>query len=98
MRRSRSAVKDRFAAEAEETAAHERTIQSRVDCKSKNEGGNGSDGEKKKPMQAGAREYPGPPLPRQHVAKPGTEGRSTWRPCTTRPPTRVPRSCSTRWR
>lgn len=24
-------------------------------------------------MQAGAREYPGPPLPGQHVAKPGTE-------------------------
>jgi NAD(P)-dependent dehydrogenase (short-subunit alcohol dehydrogenase family) len=69
MRRSRSAVTDQFAAEAEETAAHERTIQSRIDGKPKTNG----DGEKKKPMQAGAREYPGPPLPGQHVAKPGTE-------------------------
>ena len=69
MKRSRSAVRDQFAAEAEETAAHERTIQSRIDGKPKS----GGNGEHKKPMQAGAREYPGPPLPGQHVAKPGTE-------------------------
>jgi hypothetical protein len=70
MRRSRSAARDQFAAQAEETATHERTIQSRIDGKAKPGGG---DGEKKKPMQAGAREYPSPPLPGQHVAKPGTE-------------------------
>ncbi len=28
----------------------------------------------KRPMQAGARKYPEPPLPRQHAAKPGSEG------------------------
>lgn len=69
MRNSRSATKDGFATVAEETAAHERTIQSRIDSKPKADGGS----EKKKPMQAGVRKYPGPPLPGQHVAKPGRE-------------------------
>lgn len=72
MRRSRNAVNDRFAAQAEETAQHERSIQSRIDAKTKDKEQSGS-GSEKKPMQAGAREYPGPPLPRQHVAKPGSE-------------------------
>jgi len=77
MRRSRSAARDQFAAQAEETATHERTIQSRIDGKAKPGGG---DGEKKKPMQAGAREYPAPPLPGQHVAKPGTEATLNLKP------------------
>jgi len=77
MRRSRSAARDQFAAQAEETATHERTIQLRIDGKAKPGGG---DGEKKKPMQAGAREYPAPPLPGQHVAKPGTEATLNLKP------------------
>jgi NAD(P)-dependent dehydrogenase (short-subunit alcohol dehydrogenase family) len=67
---SESTTKDRFARAAEETAAAERAIQQNIDSK-----------EKAKPkrdyakgaMQAGARLYPEPPLPAQHLKKPGNE-------------------------
>ena len=68
-RLSRSATKDRFAQDAEETAARERTIQAKIDKKDQRAKHNGN----KKPMQAGTREYPAPPLPAQHMAKPGSE-------------------------
>jgi NAD(P)-dependent dehydrogenase (short-subunit alcohol dehydrogenase family) len=62
---------ERFAKAAEKTAAAERAIQARIDAKEKNGGG------KKKnesgAMQAGARRYPEPPLPAQHLKKPGLE-------------------------
>jgi hypothetical protein len=62
---------DRFAAEAEETARAERSIQSRIDGRESERKG-GKD-EKPKAMQAGARKYPEPPFPKQHLAKPGLE-------------------------
>jgi NAD(P)-dependent dehydrogenase (short-subunit alcohol dehydrogenase family) len=60
-----------FRKEAEDAAREERAIQSRIDRsdkvaagKQKKEGG---------AMQAGARSYPVPPLPGQHLKKPGNE-------------------------
>src|SRR5207248_10861129 len=59
-----------FRKEAEETARAERAIQRRIDHTDDEAGG-----KKKKPqaMQAGARVYPAPPLPEQHLKKPGLE-------------------------
>jgi len=68
------------------TAAKQRAIQAKVDSKDKaksaaksaqsNGGGkakqNGKSKEEK-PMQAGARKYPEPPMPAQHLKKPGKE-------------------------
>jgi NAD(P)-dependent dehydrogenase (short-subunit alcohol dehydrogenase family) len=55
---------------AEEVAREERAIQRRIDRTEKKSG----EGRKKsKAMQAGARSYPAPPLPGQHLAKPGVE-------------------------
>jgi hypothetical protein len=57
-----------FRAEAEATARRQREIQAGVEKVQK--------GKKKKasaPMQAGARRYPTPPLPPQHLEKPGHE-------------------------
>jgi NAD(P)-dependent dehydrogenase (short-subunit alcohol dehydrogenase family) len=68
-RLSRSTTKGRFAQEAEDTAARERTIQAKIDEKDVSAKHNGD----KKPMQAGTREYPAPPLVAQHMAKPGSE-------------------------
>jgi len=61
---------DRFKADTERVAAHERKIQGEVDAKSS---GGGKKGEKA--MQAGARRYPEPPMPEQHHPKPGEEFR-----------------------
>jgi NAD(P)-dependent dehydrogenase (short-subunit alcohol dehydrogenase family) len=76
MSRAPSPGKDRFAREAEETAASERAIQNRVD-RADEASGDKKKGDKKKKepqaMQAGARRYPVPPLPEQHLAKPGLE-------------------------
>lgn len=58
---------DQHAAEA---AREERKIQAGIDRKDKaDEGGD----DKPQAMQAGAREYPVPPLPKQHLKKPGLE-------------------------
>ena len=63
--------KDRFAEAAEAAAAEERAIQKEIDRKEK---AHAKDSKKEKPaMQAGARIYPAPPLPAQHLAKPGKE-------------------------
>ncbi len=62
---------DGFAADAERVAQEQRDIQDRIDRKESRsfEGA----GDEERPMQAGAREYPAPPLPRQHLEKPGLE-------------------------
>jgi NAD(P)-dependent dehydrogenase (short-subunit alcohol dehydrogenase family) len=58
----------RFGKEAEQAARQERAIQRDIDSKHK-KGGK----EKSGAMQAGARIYPVPPLPGQHLEKPGKE-------------------------
>jgi hypothetical protein len=66
---TRSASDDRFREQAEETAARERDIQKKIDRKD-------SVAPKRKAeasMQAGERTYPAPPLPKQHLEKPGSE-------------------------
>ncbi len=61
---------DSFAEEAETTAQKERDIQREIDRSDKKQkGGKEKDGA----MQAGARLYPVPPLPGQHLQKPGEE-------------------------
>jgi NAD(P)-dependent dehydrogenase (short-subunit alcohol dehydrogenase family) len=59
-----------FRAEARSTARRERAIQRKIDLTDKK-----AETTKKKPhaMQAGARIYPVPPLPGQHLKKPGRE-------------------------
>ena len=61
---------DRFAEGARKAAAEERAIQKEIDSKEKSRRKSGSD---KGAMQAGARRYPEPPLPGQHLTKPGRE-------------------------
>ncbi len=62
--------KDRFSRAAKAVAAAERAIQKRIDSKERRR-------PKGKPskaaMQAGTRRYPFPPLPKQHLVKPGRE-------------------------
>jgi NAD(P)-dependent dehydrogenase (short-subunit alcohol dehydrogenase family) len=60
-----------FEAGAERTAQQQREIQKNIDLKEQRSFGAGQDEDK--PMQAGAREYPAPPLPGQHLEKPGVE-------------------------
>lgn len=63
-------VKDvRFRQDAEAVAAAQRAIQKRIDRKERAK----KPAPDKAAMQAGARRYPSPPLPRQHLAKPGKE-------------------------
>jgi len=59
-----------FRREAERAAGQERKIQKAVDAAEQRSFETGGDD---KPMQAGAREYPAPPLPKQHLEKPGQE-------------------------
>jgi len=66
--KSKDIHKDQFAQAAERTAAAERGIQKPIDRKDKT-----PPQKKKGAMQAGARIYPEPPLPAQHLAKPGNE-------------------------
>jgi NAD(P)-dependent dehydrogenase (short-subunit alcohol dehydrogenase family) len=66
-----------FTADAERVARDERAIQQQVDGEAR------AFGEKKAAkgaMQAGARRYPEPPLPTQHLAKPGLEADQEIRP------------------
>jgi NAD(P)-dependent dehydrogenase (short-subunit alcohol dehydrogenase family) len=71
MTRSRPAQNDKFARDAERTAQDERSIQRKIDELEQSQPKKGKGDEK--PKQAGAREYPTPPLPKQHQAKPGSE-------------------------
>jgi hypothetical protein len=66
---TRHAKKDRFSKAAEAVAAAERSIQKGIDRKEAKRARRPSD----KAMQAGARRYPAPPLPTQHMTKPGKE-------------------------
>lgn len=59
-----------FRAGAERAARDERDIQARID---RQDAAAGESGDGPKAMQAGAREYPAPPLPQQHLKKPGLE-------------------------
>src|SRR5262245_32513889 len=59
-----------FEEEAESTAQKERAIQRKMDRSDKNKDG---DEHESGAMQAGARVYPVPPLPDQHLRKPGFE-------------------------
>ena len=58
-----------FAKAADKVAEQQRTIQRKIDAAEK-EMGNGKS-KSKKPPQTGAREYPAPPFPAQHLQKPG---------------------------
>jgi NAD(P)-dependent dehydrogenase (short-subunit alcohol dehydrogenase family) len=62
---------------AEEAARAERSIQQTIDGKEK---GNGKAKKNGHAMQAGARVYPEPPLPSQHLKKPGEEAALTLKP------------------
>jgi hypothetical protein len=72
-----SATKDRFASAAEQAAADERAIQEQIDRKQK---GQPKQKQHKGAMQAGARRYPEPPFPKQHLAKPGDESHLDLKP------------------
>jgi len=61
-----------FAADAERVAQHEREIQRHIDRKEQRSF-DGGDDEEEQAMQAGARAYPAPPFPKQHLEKPGLE-------------------------
>jgi hypothetical protein len=78
MNRSRTARKGSFSRGAEAAARSERAIQQRIDR-------GASRRAKGKPpkdaaMQAGARRYPAPPFPKQHMRKPGSEAELALRP------------------
>jgi NAD(P)-dependent dehydrogenase (short-subunit alcohol dehydrogenase family) len=60
---------DDFAGEGKLAAEQERKIQAEIDAKQ----GDGGGGEDDKLPQTGAREYPVPPFPKQHLKKPGLE-------------------------
>jgi NAD(P)-dependent dehydrogenase (short-subunit alcohol dehydrogenase family) len=70
------AKKYRFVKAAEHAAAAERAIQKEIDRKEARR--------TKKPrnraMQAGARRYPAPPMPKQHILKPGKEAALDFEP------------------
>jgi NAD(P)-dependent dehydrogenase (short-subunit alcohol dehydrogenase family) len=68
--RTSTPKKDRFAKEAEKVAREQRAIQSGID---RREHPKRVARPSKKPAQTGARLYPAPPLPKQHLAKPGRE-------------------------
>ena len=68
-----------FREEAERTAVDERKIQRRID-RSDEKGATKSKKKDDGAMQAGARVYPVPPLPSQHLKKPGKESDLELRP------------------
>jgi NAD(P)-dependent dehydrogenase (short-subunit alcohol dehydrogenase family) len=77
MTKSARAKGDGFRIEAEETASQEREIQSKID---RSDQAVTRKPEKTGAMQAGARVYPEPPLPKQHLKKPGREADLELRP------------------
>jgi NAD(P)-dependent dehydrogenase (short-subunit alcohol dehydrogenase family) len=64
-------MSENFEAGADRAAEQERKIQGGIDRAEQRSFGGGQDEDK--PMQAGAREYPAPPFPKQHLLKPGHE-------------------------
>src|SRR5947208_972626 len=71
---------DGFRKEAERIADNERKIQSEVDAQEQRSFQDGGGQEEERPMQAGARQYPAPPLPKQHLEKPGVEAEMELKP------------------
>lgn len=69
MQENTMSERNAFAEEARQTAKRHRAIQKAAE---RAEGAH-PPVEGEKPMQAGARTYPVPPLPKQHLAKPGNE-------------------------
>jgi NAD(P)-dependent dehydrogenase (short-subunit alcohol dehydrogenase family) len=74
---SSTGADDAFRNQAERAAEQERKIQREIDAK---EPRSFKAGEDAKPMQAGAREYPVPPFPKQHLEKPGLEADQALKP------------------
>lgn len=68
---------ERYRQAAEETARHQRAIQQQMDELDRQSGGGGGDGGA---IQAGSHAHPAPPMPEQHLEKPGIEGRLDPRP------------------
>jgi hypothetical protein len=68
---SASPKKDKFSRGAERAAAAGREIQAEIDRKDQSHSGKEKKGQGA--MQAGARVYPEPPFPKQHLTKPGQE-------------------------
>src|SRR3954451_10375743 len=77
MAKQRSNAQTEFAGQAEQTAEIGRRIQSKVD---ERDAAKGTKANQQKSMQAGVRPYPAPPLPPQHLAKPGLESALTLQP------------------
>ena len=74
MIRSRPGARDRFAQGAAQAAQVERSIQNQVDAAEQSKKKDKDKDQKPSaPKQTGARLYPMPPFPKQHLAKPGTE-------------------------
>jgi NAD(P)-dependent dehydrogenase (short-subunit alcohol dehydrogenase family) len=61
----------------ENTGNLQRDVQQQQDQKDQ---AKGKQGEKKEPMQAGTHEFPAPPLPQQHLQKPGIEAEMQLKP------------------
>jgi hypothetical protein len=87
-KRSTRGAPRRPASEVKQVVARQRAIQRQVARAERAH----PTSEHKSAMQAGARRYPAPPLPRQHQKKPGRNGLSGPRPCMTRRTTSVRRS------
>jgi NAD(P)-dependent dehydrogenase (short-subunit alcohol dehydrogenase family) len=66
MARTEQKSSNKFAKDAERVSAAERKIQREIDSKT-------SPAKKGEPQQTGARPYPKPPFPKQHLKKPGLE-------------------------
>jgi NAD(P)-dependent dehydrogenase (short-subunit alcohol dehydrogenase family) len=74
--RRRSAHARPFARAASRAAREERAIQRRIDRRDRSNRVKGPS----RPMQAGPRRYPAPPLPKQHLRKPGLEAELKLKP------------------
>ena len=68
--RAKASARKAFVRRAETTAREERAIQRRIEASDRH-----SPKKPDKAMQAGARRYPVPPLPGQHLRKPGKEAK-----------------------
>jgi NAD(P)-dependent dehydrogenase (short-subunit alcohol dehydrogenase family) len=68
---TRTAARNGFARDAEKVARDQRSIQRNID--QAEQGSAKGKPKEKEPKQAGARTYPTPPLPKQHLKKPGEE-------------------------
>jgi NAD(P)-dependent dehydrogenase (short-subunit alcohol dehydrogenase family) len=64
---------DGFREDADRVAQDERNIQKGIDAKEQRSFASDGGQKEEKPPQTGAREYPVPPLPEQHLDKPGRE-------------------------